>query len=78
MAYWLKEAAKLLWEVTLKDPDFAKKIRLAIKRIEKKPTIGRHIKTTRYVYTDHEMQFRISYNYHSQAKEIEIVIIHIF
>lgn len=77
MADWLEEVAKLLWKHTLEDPEFAKKIRLAIKRIEKSPRLGRYVRRTRYIYTDPEMQFRISYNYHPRSKEIEIVVLHI-
>ncbi|MGK5095170.1 hypothetical protein WDW89_24565 [Deltaproteobacteria bacterium TL4] len=78
MADWLEEVAKLLWKITVEDPECAKTIRLAVKRIEKNPRIGRLVQDTRYIYTDPESRFRISYNHHPNAKEIELVALHIF
>ena len=78
MAYWLEEVAKRLWKLTTENPEFAKQIRLAIKRIEQNPQIGRYVRETRYVYTDPQHRFRLSYNYHPQSKEIEIIVLHLF
>ena len=78
MADWVEEVAKLLWRLTAENPEFAKQIRLAIRRIEQRPQIGRYMRETRYTYTDPQQRFRISYNYHPQAEEIEIVVLNIF
>ena len=77
MADWLEEVAKLLWKISLENPDLAKDIRLAVKRIERNPGVGRFIRDTRYVYTDPHERFRIGYNFFSKKNELEIVVLHI-
>lgn len=78
MADWYISAVEYLLELKKKDPHLVKLIRATIKTIERHPTIGKHIIGTRWMFIDFEHQFRVGYNFHSDAKEIEIVSISLF
>lgn len=75
MADWFLSAALLLKDLAKRDPKLAALIYATVRRIEKNPTMGEYLQETRRLYTNHEHHFRIGYNYHSKAKEIEIVTI---
>ena len=77
MPEWYKGAIQTLIDLYKKEPSLFTEIQLAVKRITRNPIEGDYIKGTYRVYIDSEKRFRIGYNYHPDAKEIEIVVIHI-
>ena len=78
MADWLDVVIEILLELAETHPDLEREIRLAVRRIERNPLIGRYVRNTRYIYTDPDFRFRIGYNYHPRGKEIEIAVINVF
>ncbi len=77
MADWYKNAVQTLIRLYQNDPKLYAEIRKAVNQIQRDPTVGSYVKQTYRVYVDPESRFRIGYNYHSQAKELEIVVIHV-
>lgn len=77
MAKWIDTVATMIVELIEKDPDLAREILLMIKRIERRPTRGEYVEGTYRVYYDPEKRFRIGYNFHPDAEEIEIVVLHL-
>lgn len=79
MADWVLEVVQILLKMAKTNPQLVKDIYLAIKKIEKFPAqTGDFVSGTRYNYTDPEGRFRIGYNFHPDASELEIVLLHIF
>ena len=78
MAKWYKSTVRLILELQKSNPHLGKLILASIKRLEKQPMLGTYVRNSRYYYTDMENGFRIAYNYHSLAKEIEVVVIRVF
>ena len=79
MAKWNDDVVDILIDLAKTQPALAKAIRLSIQQIEKHPArIGQLILQGRYVYTDPQRRFRISYNFHPESHEIEIVVLHLF
>ena len=79
MADWYKFAAKQLLELAESDKELARSIAFAVKKIERRPaSTGRYVKDTVYSYTDPDRRFRINYNFHPEAREIEIFNVKVF
>ena len=74
MPDWYREAALLLEKIGSKDLELFKNILLAIKRIQRNPTLGTISLKTYRVYYDEEGRFRIGYNYYPKAKEPIVII----
>ncbi|MGK5094046.1 hypothetical protein WDW89_18785 [Deltaproteobacteria bacterium TL4] len=77
MAKWIDTVTRIIVQLMEQDAELAKTILLTIKRLERKPTLGDYIQETYRVYYDQEKRFRIGYNFHPEAEEIEIVALHI-
>lgn len=77
MADWYDLAVSVLLQLAKTNPNLERAIRLAVKKIEKDPSIGRYVRDTRYTFTDPDNRFRIGYNYHPQGQAIEIVVINV-
>ena len=79
MADWVRETVLFLLELFNKDPELAKEILWTIKQIEKNPgQLGEFITATRYCFTDPKGRFRISYNFHPDSSQVEIVVLLVF
>ena len=76
MAKWLDQVVDHLVEIMEDNPQLGRDIRLAIRRIERYPAqAGKYAKETRYNYEDPDARFRIGYNFHPDAEEIEVVVL---
>ncbi len=77
MADWLNEVVRILLKTAEEDPELAKEILFAVKRIERSPlSFARPVSDTRYVYFDEKGRFRISFNYEPDGS-MEIVVLNI-
>ncbi len=77
MADWFDVAIETLLELVETNPKLERDIRLAVKRIERNPSMGRYVCNMRYIYTDPDLRFWLGYNFHPQGKQIEIVVINV-
>lgn len=77
MPDWYQGAVKTLLKLYQDDRALFIAVQLVIKSLKVNPLAGDYTKGTYRVYVDPDGKFRIGYNYHLQAKELEIVVIHV-